>query len=211
MCFCGLLCKFMKSEVLGDDYGMRFFMCENYEFDPPKRYGRDRLRYHLNRLCLCYALFDFVMILIFAGQRLLRLFVILCSGSTPSSRSRLRTMLNNKQGGLRNVGREWCKRNNKRRSTRRDQEEIRKRIEEVDHKTAAKREADRERKRERARRAKEAGPEAIRKGKYPRCTSRVVPCNPGILHSIRHGRFRCNKKLPCRVHMPLQLVVYVFS
>ena len=32
------------------------------------------------------------------------------------------------------------------------------------------READRERKRERARRAKEAGPEAIRKEKYPRCT-----------------------------------------
>src|SRR6185295_11537444 len=94
ICFCGSLCKFMKSEVLGDDYGMRFFMCENYEFDPPKRYGRDRLRYHLNRLCLCYAPFDFVMILIFAGQRLLRLFVILCSGSTPSSRSRLRTMLN---------------------------------------------------------------------------------------------------------------------
>jgi hypothetical protein len=32
------------------------------------------------------------------------------------------------------------------------------------------READRERKRERARWAKEAGPNAIRKGKYPYCT-----------------------------------------
>ena len=32
------------------------------------------------------------------------------------------------------------------------------------------READRERKQERVRRAKEAGPEAIRKGKYPWCT-----------------------------------------
>jgi hypothetical protein len=31
-------------------------------------------------------------------------------------------------------------------------------------------EADRERKRERARRAKEAGLDAIRKGKYPYCT-----------------------------------------
>jgi hypothetical protein len=31
-------------------------------------------------------------------------------------------------------------------------------------------EADREGKRERARRAKEAGPDAMRKGKYPRCT-----------------------------------------
>ena len=37
-------------------------------------------------------------------------------------------------------------------------------------KAVAEREADRERKRERARRAKEAGPEAIRKDKYPRCT-----------------------------------------
>ena len=34
----------------------------------------------------------------------------------------------------------------------------------------AEREAERERKRERARRAKEADPEAIRKGKWPRCT-----------------------------------------
>jgi hypothetical protein len=32
------------------------------------------------------------------------------------------------------------------------------------------READREKRRERARRAKEAGSDAIRKGKYPRCT-----------------------------------------
>ena len=44
MCFCGSLCKFMQSEVLGDDYGMRFFMCENYEYDPPKRYGKDRAK-----------------------------------------------------------------------------------------------------------------------------------------------------------------------
>jgi len=44
MCFCGSLCKFMQSEILGDDYGMRFFMCENYEYDPPKRYGKDRAK-----------------------------------------------------------------------------------------------------------------------------------------------------------------------
>ena len=44
MCFYGSLCKFMKSEILGDDYGMRFFMCENYEYDPPKRYGKDRAK-----------------------------------------------------------------------------------------------------------------------------------------------------------------------
>ena len=40
----------------------------------------------------------------------------------------------------------------------------------MDRKAVAEHEADRERKRERACHAKEAGPEAISKGKYPRCT-----------------------------------------
>ena len=53
---------------------------------------------------------------------------------------------------------------------KKDQEDIRKRIAEVERQEAEEREADREKKRERACRAKEAGPEAIRKGKYPRCT-----------------------------------------
>jgi hypothetical protein len=50
------------------------------------------------------------------------------------------------------------------------QEEIRIRRKIKEREAAAAREADRERKRERARRAKEAGPDAMRKGKYPRCT-----------------------------------------
>ena len=53
---------------------------------------------------------------------------------------------------------------------KKDQEDIRKRIAEVERQEAETREADREKKRERAHHAKEAGPEAIRKGKYPRCT-----------------------------------------
>ena len=53
---------------------------------------------------------------------------------------------------------------------KKDQEDIRKRIVEVERQEAEVREADREKKRERALRAKEAGPDAIRKGKYPRCT-----------------------------------------
>ena len=44
MCFCGSLCKLIKSDVLGDNYGMMFFMCENYEYDPPKRYGKDQAK-----------------------------------------------------------------------------------------------------------------------------------------------------------------------
>ena len=53
---------------------------------------------------------------------------------------------------------------------KKDQVEIQKRIAEVERQKAEEREADRERKRERTRRAKKAGSEAIRKGKYPRCT-----------------------------------------
>ena len=53
---------------------------------------------------------------------------------------------------------------------KKDKEEIQKRFADVEHRQAEEREADRERKRERARHAKEAGPEAIRKEKYPRCT-----------------------------------------
>ena len=53
---------------------------------------------------------------------------------------------------------------------KKDKEEIQKRFADVERRQAEEREAYRERKRERSCRAKEAGPEAIRKGKYPRCT-----------------------------------------
>ena len=53
---------------------------------------------------------------------------------------------------------------------KKEQEEICKRIQKVERQEAEEREADRERKQERARREKEAGPDAIRKEKYPRCT-----------------------------------------
>ena len=54
MCFCGSLCKLMKSRVLGDDFGMRFFMCENYEYDPPKHYGKDRVKVLQNTIRVCH-------------------------------------------------------------------------------------------------------------------------------------------------------------
>ena len=44
MCFCGSLCKLKESKVLGDDFGRRFFICENYEYDPPKSYGKDKAK-----------------------------------------------------------------------------------------------------------------------------------------------------------------------
>ena len=42
----------MKSRVLGDDFGMRFFMCENYKYDPPKHYSKDRAKVLQNTI-LC--------------------------------------------------------------------------------------------------------------------------------------------------------------
>ena len=54
MCFCGSLCKLMKSRVLGDDFGMRFFMCEDYEYDPPKNYGKDRAKIIQNTIRVCH-------------------------------------------------------------------------------------------------------------------------------------------------------------
>ena len=53
---------------------------------------------------------------------------------------------------------------------KKDKEEIQKRFADVERRQAEEREADMERKRERARRDKEAGSEAIRNGKYLRCT-----------------------------------------
>ena len=50
----------MKSKVLGDDFGMKFFMCENYEYDSPKHYGKDRAKVLQNTI-LCLPLLDLVM------------------------------------------------------------------------------------------------------------------------------------------------------
>ena len=117
-------------------------------------------------------------------------------------------MLSVKQGGLQKGGNKCCMKNRWRRSEK-DQEEIQKRIAEVERQKAEECEADRERKRERARRAKEAGPEAIRKGKYPRCTSKAASCNPGILHFLRHVRFSHNTRLPCCICHYFSLLKYL--
>ena len=119
-------------------------------------------------------------------------------------------MLNNEQGGLRNAGSECCMRNNKRRSARKSKKRsargwrrwiVRQRRNmkligreiEIGHAVRRK-----------------PGPKQLERANILSALSRLVPCNPGILHFLRHGRFRCNKKLSCRVHMPLQLVAYVY-
>ncbi|XP_039781154.1 hepatoma-derived growth factor-related protein 2-like isoform X1 [Panicum virgatum] len=145
MCFCGSLCKLMKSRVLGDDFGMRFFMCENYEYDPPNHYGKDRAK---TPPPLC----DFVQWLDTEQSQQDKDHV---ERQAKWAAQRRQRMLHEEQMDEKR---------------KKDQEEIQKRIAEVECQKAEERETDRERKLERARRAKEAGPEAIRKGKYPRCT-----------------------------------------
>jgi hypothetical protein len=46
MCYCSDNCKFVNCNVLGYRYGMRFFMCVNYEHDPlpPCRNVRPKVR-----------------------------------------------------------------------------------------------------------------------------------------------------------------------
>jgi hypothetical protein len=67
-------------------------------------------------------------------------------------------------------GKEWLRQKKQEQKRKEQQEEIRIRRETKEREAVAAHEVDRERKRERARRAKEAGPDAMRKEKYPRCT-----------------------------------------
>ncbi|CAN6213279.1 unnamed protein product [Urochloa humidicola] len=145
MCFCGDLCKLMKSKVLGVYYGMRFFMCDNFEYDPPKLSGRMRPK---TPPPLC----DFFQWLDKEQSEEDKAYV---EEEASSTRVRWQRMMHDEQ---------------QEEKRKKDQEDIRKRMEDIERQEAQEREAERERKRERARRAKAAGPEAIRKGKYPRCT-----------------------------------------
>ena len=45
MCFCGDLCRIRRSDDYSDTYGRRIFICDNYEYDPPKnfRQGYDKV------------------------------------------------------------------------------------------------------------------------------------------------------------------------
>ncbi|CAO2163932.1 unnamed protein product [Urochloa humidicola] len=168
MCFCGDLCKLMKSKVLCVYYGMRFFMCDNFEYDPPKLSGRIRPKIITNhnllscRFRISYSYFgevktppplcDFFQWLDKEQSEEDKAYV---EEEASSARVRWQRMMHDEQ---------------QEEKRKKDQEDIRKRMEDIERQEAQEREAERERKRERARRAKAADPEAIRRGKYPRCT-----------------------------------------
>jgi hypothetical protein len=42
MCYCGDRCKLVKSQLLGDCYDMRWFMCATYEYDLSWAIGYER-------------------------------------------------------------------------------------------------------------------------------------------------------------------------
>uniref|UniRef100_A0A0D9X5V4 Uncharacterized protein n=1 Tax=Leersia perrieri TaxID=77586 RepID=A0A0D9X5V4_9ORYZ len=36
MCFCGDLCQVVKSDEYSDTYGRKVFLCDNYDYEPPR-------------------------------------------------------------------------------------------------------------------------------------------------------------------------------
>ena len=44
MCFCGTPCQLMRSTDPGYTYGRRYWMCANYEYDPPQHRFSSNMR-----------------------------------------------------------------------------------------------------------------------------------------------------------------------
>jgi len=44
MCLCGTPCRLMKSTDPGYTYGRRYWMCANYEYDPPQHRFSSNMR-----------------------------------------------------------------------------------------------------------------------------------------------------------------------
>ena len=165
MCFCSSLCKLMKSKVLGYDFGMRFLCARTMHTTRRSVTARIDLRYNMNVM--------FVVIDLTPTSNL-------CWTKSPPPLCDFMQWLDMEQT---QQDKEWVQlqarwaterwqrmlhEEEKEEKRKKEQEEIRKRIQEVERQEAEEREADRERKRKRERRAKKAGPDAIRKDKYPR-------------------------------------------
>ena len=80
MCYCDENCKLVKCKVLGYVYGMRLFMCLDYEHDPIKPFVnvrpkvRNKLQYIIIHVIASSLLANLSL------KRLHLLSVILCSG-----------------------------------------------------------------------------------------------------------------------------------
>lgn len=140
ICFCGDPCKVAESDE-EDTYKQRYWMCANYAFNPPPRMVRIGL---LTPPPLC----DFEQWIDTEIKPEDKRYMELCK--------------------------KWEAERLERVEKRRQEEAAEKeRKEEMESRHAAERREDRERKLERARRAKAAledNPDALRNGKWPRCT-----------------------------------------
>ncbi|KAL6640854.1 hypothetical protein ACP70R_019035 [Stipagrostis hirtigluma subsp. patula] len=147
MCLCGTICILREARDCSYTFRRRFFMCANYDHEPPAgKYQGD-------------------------GHPWLDL------EQTPEKKAEVyRIHKEAVQGWLRveqweKEKHEFAERKRKEAEARRQYaEEQRLRREEAERRAAAEREAERERMRQRARRARKARPDAQRKGKWPRCT-----------------------------------------
>ncbi|TVU04899.1 hypothetical protein EJB05_48043 [Eragrostis curvula] len=165
MCLCGTPCRLVKSLVLGDDYGKRLWMCKNYQYDHSQRLSSsDRRSRSPPPLCEFIQYVDTeqtpedIAHVYRVAQRARRHWLDM---EAEESREEER----------RNMRQENEERRRKYEAERKQREEAeRRRKQEEDRLAYEAREAERERMRERARRARAAGPDAFRKGKYPRCT-----------------------------------------
>jgi hypothetical protein len=153
-------------------------MCHNYEYDPPANSSAVRMLgirtlpcvMHRNDLTVLYVhaqspppLCEFIQWMDLQQTREKR---DECYRMCQAARREWDAQLE-----ADNRRREWAQERRRTMETRRkEEEEERLRRELEAHRAAAAREAERQRMRERARRAREAGPDALRKGKWPRCT-----------------------------------------
>uniref|UniRef100_A0A0D9XY32 Uncharacterized protein n=1 Tax=Leersia perrieri TaxID=77586 RepID=A0A0D9XY32_9ORYZ len=127
MCFCGDLCRIIKSDDYSNTYSKMIFIYENYEYNPPKDFRRAMISSPPH---------------VFAAST---------TGLTKNRRQEREQKQEEKRRRVFQV-------------------EMHRNKEEWERQEAESREADKKRKRERIHRVKAAGPEAIHKEKYPRCT-----------------------------------------
>ncbi|KAL6640199.1 hypothetical protein ACP70R_022048 [Stipagrostis hirtigluma subsp. patula] len=157
MCLCGDICILREARDCAYYFGRRFFMCANYDHEPtPRKYQGDG-RPSPPPLCEFFQWLDLEQ----TSKKRAEVYSI--------HREAVQDFLREEQ--WEREKQEFIERKRKEAEARRQYaEEQRLRREEAERRAAADREAERERKRERARRAREAGPDAQRKGKWPRCT-----------------------------------------
>uniref|UniRef100_A0A8I6Z7P5 Uncharacterized protein n=1 Tax=Hordeum vulgare subsp. vulgare TaxID=112509 RepID=A0A8I6Z7P5_HORVV len=167
-CWCGDLCKVKEVEDFSDWLGMKFFMCANYESDPPESISAYIRPPSPPPLCMYYRWIDTEMpdwTVTESRERGRRAWA---SWDLEERREKAEA---EEKAAQKKEWEEYCVEHRAflDEMIRKNQEE-KLRLEEVYRQREQAREAERERKRERARAAKAAEEASDGKGKYPRWT-----------------------------------------